>query len=238
MTDVSPPPAKRHKSFEAEDSLPAADAGRSTGEIPNKNDSAQTGSITSKNAQLLSDFPETHGPTKVKEFRAGIPHPSGNLQRDKARKMFEDALAKVESGSATLAREVSIAVEESIWKKFSRSKEWKNKLRSVLFNLKDAKNPDFRARLMCQDIDPFTVADLTPEQMASCQKKEDYKKIREFKTAEAQMYNQPSSASTDQFKCFKCGKRECTYFQMQTRSADEPMTSFITCTNCGNRWRQ
>lgn len=44
--------------------------------------------------------------------------------------------------------------------------------------------------------------------------------------------------ATDQFKCHGCGKRESTYYEMQTRSADEPMTIFITCLNCGKRWRQ
>ena len=45
------------------------------------------------------------------------------------------------------------------------------------------------------------------------------------------------SAATDEFKCYKCQKRLCTYYQLQTRSADEPMTTFITCLNCGNRWK-
>ena len=45
------------------------------------------------------------------------------------------------------------------------------------------------------------------------------------------------SAATDEFKCYKCKKNICTYYQLQTRSADEPMTTFITCLNCGNRWK-
>lgn len=44
--------------------------------------------------------------------------------------------------------------------------------------------------------------------------------------------------ATNIFKCHGCGKRECTYYEMQTRSADEPMTIFITCLNCGKRWKQ
>lgn len=44
--------------------------------------------------------------------------------------------------------------------------------------------------------------------------------------------------ATDQFYCGQCHKRECTYYEMQTRSADEPMTIFITCLNCGKHWRQ
>lgn len=46
------------------------------------------------------------------------------------------------------------------------------------------------------------------------------------------------SMATEQFLCTKCFKRECTYYEMQTRSADEPMTVFITCLNCGKNWRQ
>lgn len=44
-------------------------------------------------------------------------------------------------------------------------------------------------------------------------------------------------ASTDIFTCRKCKKNECTYYQVQTRSADEPMTTFVTCLNCDTRWK-
>jgi len=44
--------------------------------------------------------------------------------------------------------------------------------------------------------------------------------------------------ATDKFFCTRCRKRECTYYELQTRSADEPMTIFITCINCGKHWRQ
>lgn len=39
------------------------------------------------------------------------------------------------------------------------------------------------------------------------------------------------------FYCRKCHQRKTTYYQLQTRSADEPMTVFITCQVCGNKWR-
>lgn len=45
------------------------------------------------------------------------------------------------------------------------------------------------------------------------------------------------SAMTSEFKCGKCKKRECIYQEVQVRSADEPMTLFITCLNCGNKWK-
>jgi DNA-directed RNA polymerase subunit M/transcription elongation factor TFIIS len=39
------------------------------------------------------------------------------------------------------------------------------------------------------------------------------------------------------FECGKCGSKKTTYYSLQTRSADEPMTNFITCTKCKNRWK-
>ena len=46
------------------------------------------------------------------------------------------------------------------------------------------------------------------------------------------------ASATDQFRCPRCSKRQCTFYEMQTRSADEPMTIFIQCVNCGKRWTQ
>jgi DNA-directed RNA polymerase subunit M/transcription elongation factor TFIIS len=43
---------------------------------------------------------------------------------------------------------------------------------------------------------------------------------------------------SEAFTCYKCKKNKCTYFEKQTRSADEPMTLFVTCNNCGNKWKQ
>jgi len=50
--------------------------------------------------------------------------------------------------------------------------------------------------------------------------------------------NLKPEAMTNLFKCNKCNSRECSYYEVQTRSADEPMTQFITCLKCYSRWRQ
>lgn len=61
----------------------------------------------------------------------------------------------------------------------------------------------------------------------------DQRQVREKKQLEGN-----KDRATDQFTCTRCWKKECTYYEMQTRSADEPMTIFITCLNCGKKWRQ
>jgi transcription elongation factor S-II len=39
------------------------------------------------------------------------------------------------------------------------------------------------------------------------------------------------------FRCGKCKTYKTTYYQLQIRSADEPASTFVSCMNCGNRWK-
>ena len=43
---------------------------------------------------------------------------------------------------------------------------------------------------------------------------------------------------TDMFQCGSCKARQCTYFQVQIRSSDEPATNFVTCVGCGHKWSE
>ncbi len=61
--------------------------------------------------------------------------------------------------------------------------------------------------------------------------------IQEKKIRDENKYEPKLEASTDDFTCFKCKSKKCTYYQLQTRSADEPMTTFVSCLDCGNRWK-
>jgi len=50
-------------------------------------------------------------------------------------------------------------------------------------------------------------------------------------------YETLAVANTDRYVCSRCKKNQCSYYELQTRSSDESMTCFISCLNCGNRWR-
>lgn len=58
-----------------------------------------------------------------------------------------------------------------------------------------------------------------------------------IKKKELRDYKRNNIAATDLYKCYKCNERKCQVVQIQTRSADEPMTNFITCLVCQNRWK-
>jgi transcription elongation factor S-II len=112
-----------------------------------------------------------------------------------------------------------------------------DKLRSIYMNLTSdgyIQNTSLLSRLqnkkiMAKDIPYMSHQEVHPDMWAPIV---DAKIKRDKSKCEVNM-----EAATDEFTCFKCKKRKCTYYQLQTRSADEPMTTFVTCINCGNRWK-
>lgn len=83
-------------------------------------------------------------------------------------------------------------------------------------------------------IDPYKIAHMTHQELNPTIWKPFIEKQQ--KIAES-MLNNKLTANTNSFKCHRCDSKNCSYYQMQIRSADEPMTSFVTCIDCDNHWR-
>ncbi|KAF8089926.1 hypothetical protein N665_0494s0031 [Sinapis alba] len=166
--------------------------------------------------------------------------------RDKIRELLVDAMSKVhdESDDYDRARvvgcdpiRVAVSVESHMFEKLGRSTgAQKVKYRSIMFNLRDSNNPDLRRRVLTGEVSPEKLITLSGEEMASDKRKQETNQIKEKFLFDCERGQAPK-ASTDQFKCGRCGQRKCTYYQMQTRSADEPMTTYVTCVNCDNHWK-
>ncbi len=120
-------------------------------------------------------------------------------------------------------------------------KKWENpffvriyldKLRSVYINIKD--NKYISNLLETGYIKPHQIAFMTHQEM----KPEKWDElIKEKIKRDKNKFETNIEAATDTFTCRRCKQNKCTYYQMQTRSADEPMTTFVTCLNCDNRWK-
>lgn len=86
------------------------------------------------------------------------------------------------------------------------------------------------------EISPQRFATMTPEEMKSDERKKEDERIQKENMNNAMVAQREKSISTE-FICGKCRQRQVSYSQAQTRSADEPMTTFCECMNCGNRWK-
>ena len=112
-----------------------------------------------------------------------------------------------------------------------------NKIISVYSNLNEKsyiKNDYLLNEILSKNINPEDIAKLVYNIFP-----ENWKELLNEKSKRDELkYKLKPEAMTDQFKCRKCYSRSCSYYEVQTRSADEPMTQFITCLNCKNRWKQ
>uniref|UniRef100_A0A8C3TZN0 Transcription elongation factor A1 n=1 Tax=Catharus ustulatus TaxID=91951 RepID=A0A8C3TZN0_CATUS len=159
--------------------------------------------------------------------------------RVKCREMLSAALRTGDDYIAIGADEEELGsqIEEAIFQELKNTDmKYKNRVRSRIANLKDAKNPNLRKNVLCGNIPPDKFAKMTAEEMASDELKEMRKNLTKEAIREHQMAK-TGGTQTDLFTCGKCKKKNCTYTQVQTRSADEPMTTFVVCNECGNRWK-
>ena len=92
-------------------------------------------------------------------------------------------------------------------------------------------NPNLLRKIIKNEIEPSYLVDMKPHELYP----EHWKKILERQQNTA-TDKEKEKEYTDQFKCRKCKMRKCTYYMLQTRSADEPMTTYVQCINCGNKW--
>ena len=108
---------------------------------------------------------------------------------------------------------------------------YKDRLRSIYMNLK---NTTLLEQVRNKEIEPKQLAFMTHQEYNP----EKWRELIEKKMKrDASKYNDNIQASTNMYTCRKCKSNRCTYYEMQTRSADEPATIFVTCLDCGKHWR-
>ena len=89
-----------------------------------------------------------------------------------------------------------------------------DRLGTIYMNMKDA---EFMEHLKTGEVGPKTLELMTHPQRWS--------KLIEMKIKRNECrYNNKAAASNDMFTHRKCEFKKCTYYEMQTRSADEPST--------------
>ena len=159
--------------------------------------------------------------------------------RAKVSEMLEPRLGLGESNARNLERGVFNATIKAAGVK-GVVKRWDNpaflrmytdRLRSVYRNLSadEVVAPVRSGEIQAHQIAFMTHQQLQPSRWNSL--------LEEKKARDACRYEPQIDANTDNFECRKCGSNRCSYYQLQTRSADEAMTTFVTCINCGNRWK-
>jgi transcription elongation factor S-II len=142
------------------------------------------------------------------------------------------------------AKNLEVAIFNWTVRRVAKNPSWENRIFKEMYKarfmeLKRALNdPALRDRISQKQVKMKDLVVMTPDQlmpkgpmaiaMMSARQKE-----LEIETIKAKN----DEAYEGIFLCRKCGSKKTTYHQLQTRSADEPMTTYVQCKNCDNRWK-
>jgi transcription elongation factor S-II len=130
---------------------------------------------------------------------------------------------------------LKVCEEKNLLKKWSNESFvllYIEKLRTLIINLKDH---DLLTKLLSKSVKAHEFVYMSHQELRP---KLWETLIEDKKIKDENKYTPKIEASTDNFICGKCKSKKCTYYQLQTRSADEPMTTFVTCLDCGNRFKR
>ena len=163
---------------------------------------------------------------------------TGQSTRDSTIGLLYNGLAQNTTYPPSTVITIAIAVEHAAYEKLGpEDKEsYKTKIRSLYQNLRNKSNPGLRIRVIEGKVTPERFVTMSHDELKSAERREEDKKIEQQNMRDAQAPVAEKSISTS-LQCGKCGQKKVSYSQAQTRSADEPMTTFCDCTVCGNRWK-
>ena len=104
-------------------------------------------------------------------------------------------------------------------------------------------NPGLRIQLIGGEIKAEDFVKMTERDLASDEQKKVIEKREEhvfaYKRTDAVLeFQRKNCEESVMHSCFSCKSRKIRYVLRQTRCADEPMTAFFTCLDCGKCWRR
>jgi len=185
--------------------------------------------------------------TNPEEFRSKICEKMSDILKNS--EVYAKMVTKNRLLDDKIIQDISSNIEKGVYNwtiRQSREKyivrKWDNKyfvsiyltqLKSVMENIKYGDGNFIKMILYCKisskDVGMMNHYEFCPSRWES---------LIELKNRKSKNMNSVSlEANTDTFTCKKCRSKKCTYYQAQTRSADEGITTFCQCLDCGTRWK-
>jgi DNA-directed RNA polymerase subunit M/transcription elongation factor TFIIS len=132
-------------------------------------------------------------------------------------------LAKIMGGAQAVHLEHAVAAQTSV--------VYEDKIRQMYWNVK-------RVPGLMDQYSPGQLVCLDNATMARDTDVERWEQAFRIKLqTEEDLYNRAPVSTLSLMRCRKCKSQNIATVQVQTRGADEAMTIFNDCGNCGTRWK-
>ena len=150
-------------------------------------------------------------------------------------------------GAGRSPADVAAEIEQAMLNRFmSTDKDYKAKFRMLSSNLKA--NPKLRQSMILGGIEAAQLVTMKPTELAKDEVRQAKEKImKDAADAARSDWEQANEKSINAacgisqvgglYKCGACKSTKTTHYSQQTRSADEPMTVFVSCLDCGKKWK-
>ncbi|OQR94611.1 transcription elongation factor [Achlya hypogyna] len=191
---------------------------------------------------------------KVMAATSFIP-PGLSTVRATVRRKLKEVLELADEDLRSEAEYVAVAIETSMAKLYGMDKgletaqakkDYGSKYRQLSFNLK--KNEILRDEVLTQTVSGDVLVNMSPDELATQERRLEKDKFRDdafqssrldWDVANADKINKQCGITDARglFTCGRCKSTNTSNTQKQTRSADEPMTVFVLCHDCGKRWK-
>jgi len=184
------------------------------------------------------DAPFTGNPEKRKFGTDGADiKRTGSATRDNCIGLLYNGLAFRSTEPVNAVVTKAAEVERAAFAAFKgESKEYKDKMKTLFASLKNKSNQTLGVRVLKGEIPAAEFVTMSAQELKSAELQKLEQQLEADNMKRAQVPMQEKSIS-DSLQCGKCKEKKVSYSQAQTRSADEPMTTFCECTVCGNRWK-
>ena len=157
-------------------------------------------------------------------------HPLREYTIDKFKTLFPGKPIKCKNAEAAVYNWTVKNSESPSWDNKMFRWKYKHRLLSILFNAQ--KNPDFIKTIKMKDLEHLNPGQMWPEGPLGVTEKLIREKEEQRELNKLRFEEDLQGILT----CPKCKSKKTSYYQLQTRSADEPLTNYCSCL-CGHHWR-